>query len=103
LDDRVLVKVLKALADPRRFRMVREIATRNELTCGEIGERFSLSQPTISHHLRILSEAGLLKARRVAQHHYISVNHGLLDKARAQLNVRLGKKSAAPRRASKQR
>jgi ArsR family transcriptional regulator len=70
---------LKALADERRFRIVREVAAAGELTCGQLVEKFDLSQPTISHHLKILVSAGVLQVRNVAQHHYLSVDAALLD------------------------
>jgi ArsR family transcriptional regulator, arsenate/arsenite/antimonite-responsive transcriptional repressor len=84
-----LVRVLKALSDPKRFRMVQEIAAAGELSCGQIGEKFPLSQPTISHHLKILSEAGILVARQEAQHHFISVNQELLTEVAGLLPARL--------------
>ncbi len=73
-----LVKALKALADRKRFRMVQEIAESGELSCGQVAERCHLSQPTISHHLKILSDAGVLNVREAGQHHFISVNLPLI-------------------------
>ena len=81
MDETKLLRVLKALADPRRFKMLQQIASAGELTCGQVGDRFSLSQPTISHHLKILTEAGLLRVREVGQHHFISANVDLIHDA----------------------
>ena len=78
IDDAQLVRVLKALADATRFRMVQEIAAAGELTCGEVQEKFDFSQPTISHHLKILTEAGILKRRAEGKHHITSVDQSLL-------------------------
>jgi ArsR family transcriptional regulator len=78
LDDATLVRVLKALADPKRLRMVQEIAAAGELSCGEIGESFALAQPTISHHLKILADAGVLIVRESAQHRFISIDTALI-------------------------
>ena len=89
MDDNALVRVLKALADPKRFRMIREIAAAGELSCSQVGERFALSQPTISHHLKILGDAGLLITRNEAQHHFISVNQPLIDSVVALLPARI--------------
>jgi ArsR family transcriptional regulator, arsenate/arsenite/antimonite-responsive transcriptional repressor len=89
VDDRMLVRVLKALADQRRFRMVQEIAVVGELSCGQIAERFDVSQPTISHHLKILTEAQILLVRREGQHGFITVNHELVSRAMALLPRRL--------------
>jgi ArsR family transcriptional regulator, arsenate/arsenite/antimonite-responsive transcriptional repressor len=87
--DREIVMVLKALADPTRFRMVQQIAEAGELTCGEVAEHFDVSQPTISHHLKILVQAGLLVQRTVGKHHYTSVDRALLSKVSELLPRRL--------------
>jgi ArsR family transcriptional regulator len=95
VEDGELVRVLKALAGEGRFRMVQEIASAGELSCGEVGERFDLTQPTVSHHLKILAEAGVLLVRRDGQHAIISVNEALLRKVADLLPQRL---AAGPRR-----
>ena len=89
MDDRELVRVLKALADPKRFQMVQEIAAAGELSCGQLGERFPLAQPTISHHLKILSDAGLLVVREKGQHHFISLDRTLVSSILESLPERL--------------
>lgn len=100
MDDQKLVRVLKALADKSRFRMVQEIAAAGELSCGQVGERFDLTQPTISHHLKILADAEVLLVRREGQHAMISVNQELLDEAATLLPRRLrSKPRASPIRA----
>lgn len=55
--------VLKALADPNRLRLLSLIQATdgNEACVCELTEPLGLSQPTISHHLRILAEAGLVE------------------------------------------
>ena len=78
MDDAVLVKVLRALGDPKRLRMTQEIAAAGELSCGQLAELFDVSQPTISHHLRILREAEILLVREAGQHRFISVNRKLI-------------------------
>ncbi len=100
MDDVTLVKVLKALADAKRFRMVQQIAEAGELSCGQVGERFDLSQPTISHHLKILVEAGVLLTRTAGQHHFISVNTTLLHDLAGMLPTTLTSSRRKPRRAS---
>jgi DNA-binding transcriptional ArsR family regulator len=76
-----LIRVLKALGEPKRFRMVREIADAGELNCGQLGEKFPLSQPAVSHHLKILTDAGVLRVRVEAQHRYVSVAQDVLELA----------------------
>lgn len=103
MDDQKLVRVLKALADKSRFRMVQEIAAAGELSCGQVGERFELTQPTVSHHLKILADAEILAVRREGQHAIISVNHGILDEAAALLprRVKSGPLASPARRRNK--
>ena len=89
MDDRDLVRALKALADPKRFRMVQEIAKAGELSCGQVADRFHVSQPTISHHLKILVDAGVVLVRHEAKHHFLSVNRALVKDVLAVLPARL--------------
>lgn len=89
MDDRDLVRALKALADPKRFRMVQEIAKAGELSCGQVADRFHVSQPTVSHHLKILVDAGVVLVRHEAKHHFLSVNRALVKDVLAVLPARL--------------
>ena len=58
--------ILSALAEPNRLRIV-ELLRDNPCPVGEIAKRLVLRQPQVSKHLRILSDAGLVKVRPVAQ------------------------------------
>jgi ArsR family transcriptional regulator len=91
MHDREIVRALKALADPNRFRMVQELAAAGELSCGQLAAHFDLSQPTMSHHLKILVDAGILDVRAEGKHHYVRVDRVLLDGLAALLPVRLGR------------
>jgi DNA-binding transcriptional ArsR family regulator len=60
-----LAERLKALADPTRLRMLDLLAQQRAPLCVcEINEHFAQRQPTISHHLRILREAGLIDCEK---------------------------------------
>ena len=66
-DDRApeeLTDRLKALAHPVRLRMVELIRDRGEVCACEFEGHFDLTQPTLSHHLKALREAGLVTSRR---------------------------------------
>ena len=67
------VRVARALGDPTRFDLLRRIAEREEICCRDLTALSGLSQATISHHLRILSEAGLVTSRRAGQFSYFRV------------------------------
>jgi ArsR family transcriptional regulator len=59
------VRLLNALADPVRLSIVRQIAAQPDAICAcDFTECCAVSQPTISHHLRVLREAGVLTSRR---------------------------------------
>src|SRR5881275_1027527 len=54
----------KALSDPARVSIVNRIAGAGEVCTCELTEPLGLSQPTVSHHLRILKESGLVEVAR---------------------------------------
>jgi DNA-binding transcriptional ArsR family regulator len=58
-----LAGTFKALADPTRVAIVNRLATGECCVC-DLTAAFDLSQPTVSHHLRILRDAGLVEAER---------------------------------------
>jgi DNA-binding transcriptional ArsR family regulator len=61
-----LARVFKALGDPVRLRLVSLIGARagGEVCVCDLTSAFDLSQPTISHHLKVLREAGLIDSER---------------------------------------
>jgi ArsR family transcriptional regulator len=59
-----LAVAFKALADPTRVAIVNRLSTTSEVCVCDLTAAFELSQPTVSHHLRILREAGLIEAER---------------------------------------
>jgi ArsR family transcriptional regulator, arsenate/arsenite/antimonite-responsive transcriptional repressor len=62
---RDLARLFKALGDETRLEMVGLLAAAGGALCAcDIESRFDLSQPTVSHHLRLLKEAGLVLAER---------------------------------------
>ncbi len=61
-----MVAAFKALADPTRLEILRLVAAQTGATCVcDVVSHFDLSQPTISHHLKILREAGWLSQSKV--------------------------------------
>lgn len=73
-DDKRMLRVVRALADPTRFSLVMALAEVRELTCGELVERVDVRQPTVSHHLKILVEAGWLRVRREGPYAHFSID-----------------------------
>jgi ArsR family transcriptional regulator len=66
--------VFRALGDPARVRIVNLIATSDEPVCGcDLEEPLGLSQPTVSHHLKKLHDAGLLQREQRGKWAYYSL------------------------------
>ncbi len=61
---RDLAAMFKALSDPTRVSIVNRLACADECCVCDLTDAFELSQPTVSHHLRILRESGLVDAER---------------------------------------
>lgn len=85
--------VFSALADPTRRRIVERLA-RGPLTVGEIASGFTISQPAISRHVRVLEESGLLERRILGRVHRCTLSpdamqaaSGWIDKQRAFWNA----------------
>ena len=58
--DQRLVELFRALGHPARLRILRLLARRKACICGEIVDELPLSQSTVSQHLRVLKDAGLI-------------------------------------------
>ncbi|MEV8596163.1 metalloregulator ArsR/SmtB family transcription factor [Streptomyces sp. NPDC052012] len=85
-----LAKVFKALGDPVRLRLMSMIASRGEsgeVCVCELTPAFDLSQPTISHHLKLLRQAGLIDCERRGTWVYYWVLPGVLDQLAAFLST----------------
>ena len=63
-------KISKALADETRLRIFEAISASDQMTCGEIVSMRGVTPATVSHHLKILSDAGLIACRRAGQFVY---------------------------------
>ena len=70
--------LFKALNDPTR-RDILELLKKRDMTAGEISDEFSFSKPTISHHLDLLRQAGLVDSVKQGQFIYYSLNTTVMD------------------------
>lgn len=64
--------VFGAISDPTR-RAILDVMRQGEIGAGELAERFPVSRPAISRHVRILKRAGLIQQRKAAQRRYYSL------------------------------
>ncbi|MBC2837942.1 autorepressor SdpR family transcription factor [Robiginitalea sp. SC105] len=70
--------VFKSLNDPTR-REILQLLKEQDLSAGEIADRFDISKPSISHHLDILKRAGLVSGRRQGQFILYSINTTIVE------------------------
>jgi ArsR family transcriptional regulator len=77
-------ELFKAIGDPARVKIVNLIATASEPVCAcEFNESLGLAQPTVSHHLKKLTDAGLLTREQRGRWAYFSLNRGAVEKLAA--------------------
>ena len=73
--------LFRALADPARVRILNVVATRDEAVCVcELTVPLGLSQPTVSHHVRKLVDAGLLDREQRGKWVYLSLRPGAMSR-----------------------
>jgi ArsR family transcriptional regulator, repressor of sdpIR and other operons len=84
--------VFKALNDPTR-REILEMLKEKDLTAGEIAGQFHISKPSISHHLDLLKQAGLVESVKEGQFIYYSLNTTVVDEILRWFMQFKGKKS----------
>ncbi len=83
-------RIAKALADPRRFEILEVIVGGGEMCCGEVVERFTVAQATVSHHLKELTDAGLIETRAEGQFKYLRARPEVLAEYVKLLGRRVG-------------
>jgi DNA-binding transcriptional ArsR family regulator len=98
MDRSEVEKISKALADQTRLKIFEAISATDHMNCGEIVSMRGVTPATVSHHLKILSEAGLIACRREGQFVYSeSVPETISAYTRALAKMAGGKKAARHR------
>jgi DNA-binding transcriptional ArsR family regulator len=82
--DLSLNRTLQALTDPTR-RAILQMLHERDMTAGEIGARFEISAPSVSHHLSVLKHADLVRAERNGQTIVYSLNATVVQEFLQQL------------------
>lgn len=77
--DRRLATLAKALAHPARIQILRILEQKKTCMCGDIVDEMSLSQSTVSEHLRILKEAGIIIGELNSPRVCYCINSPMLD------------------------
>ena len=65
------VLICKALGDPNRMEIVKMLSDQEKCGC-KLLEKFDITQPTLSHHMKILVDSGLVNDRKEGKWHYYS-------------------------------
>lgn len=68
----------KAIADPTRREILRMLR-KEEMTAGELAERFDMTKPTMSHHFAVLKAADLISSRREGQTIWYALNTTVME------------------------
>ena len=97
MDHSDVQKISKALADGTRLRIFEAISATNQMSCGELVSMRGVTPATVSHHLKILSQAGLIACRREGQFVY---SHAVPETiaAYAQALMKMGRNKNTARR-----
>jgi ArsR family transcriptional regulator len=74
MDAKSLVKLARSLGDPTRLRLLQEIAKGETTVCADLFQHVPISQPSMSQHLKSLSEAGLIESHKEGRTMRMSVN-----------------------------
>ncbi|MDO5044158.1 MAG: metalloregulator ArsR/SmtB family transcription factor [Coriobacteriia bacterium] len=78
MEDDHLILVFKALSDPNRLAIVRALDCGEKCAC-ELLEICAISQPTLSHHMKILRDCGLVHTRKLGKWSYYTLSCELLN------------------------
>jgi ArsR family transcriptional regulator, arsenate/arsenite/antimonite-responsive transcriptional repressor len=90
------VQLLQALGPPTRLSIVRELTGGGEVCACDFTSGCDVSQPTVSHHLRILKEAGVIEADRRGTWIYYRIVPAAADRLRALAGELLGQPQVIP-------
>lgn len=73
-ESKFIEKAMNAIADPCRLSIVQEISRKGEMCCGDVQNLTGLSQPTCSHHIKLLSDSELVECRKEGRNHFFTLN-----------------------------
>ncbi len=81
-----IAKTFKAFCDPNRLAILNILQYGEKCAC-EILERISIGQPTLSHHMRILCDAGIVSSRKLGKMTFYSMDNNGVDEAKQMLEA----------------
>ncbi len=72
-------EIFKALSDPNRVKIVNMLSEKDELCACRILEKFEMTQPTLSHHMKILCTCSLVNSRKEGKWSYYSLDDQVIS------------------------
>ena len=78
--DRQLIKVYRALGEPSRLRVLRVLKVRGELNCTEVRDELGLTPSTMSHHVALLQDCGLIEIKRQGSFRILCLKEEILQR-----------------------
>ncbi|MGX5820632.1 ArsR/SmtB family transcription factor [Chitinophaga lutea] len=78
LDTTLVEKAANALADKHRMSILMKIARQECICCGQIKDFTCLSQPTVSHHIKILVDSGILISTKEGRNITLTINRDMM-------------------------
>ncbi len=78
-EDTQYAQIFDALSEPIRMRIVRQIASADELACTTLDETLPVSKSTISYHVKILSHAHLISVRKDGRYYHYRLRNEVFD------------------------
>ena len=85
LSDEQMQAIARAVADPRRFAILQQIASKESCACGAVREQQPISAATISHHMKELADAGLVVVNHEGRTAELTFQRGVWDSYLSQL------------------
>ncbi len=73
-DDKFIEKAMAAVADPYRMSILHEMLEKGSIRCCDMVGLTGLSQPTCSHHIKLLADSNLIECRKDGRNNYFSIN-----------------------------
>ena len=81
MDAKKFEKISKALADPNRLMILKEIKKKKQncLYCVDLYDKTTLAQPSVSHHIKLLSDADLITSEKEGRNMKYTLNNQVFD------------------------
>ena len=91
MENQKAAQAFKALGDENRLKILQMVAEQDEICACDLLEAFDFTQPTLSHHIKILCAAGLIECRKEGKWMHYSLNPDCVKDMRALLSELLEK------------